>query len=175
MELELNSEDKIVPDAFHGTCADSAEKIIREGKFRVSSRPGYYLGDGVYFYESSCWHARNWGKLKCSRQGKKWVVFVAILNLKNCLDLHNRKHVESIQRIAGKLKARTGEVLNDSIVINYICSTNPNIGSVRATFFKLDQKNHIFEGSHFLDYNQLIICIKDTSKIVKFREKEREC
>jgi len=175
LELKLNSEEKIVPDAFHGTCADSADDIKKEGKFKGGKRTDYYLGDGVYFYESSCWHARKWAEDKCSNMGKEWVVFRVTLSLKNCLDLHDRNHVLYVKDFAEKMKGITGEDANDTTVLNFCCFKNTKICSIRATYSKLENNKPIFKMSRFLDHNQLIICIKDISRIISFIEEERKC
>jgi len=64
IDLVAENFEKIIPDAYHGTDFASACNILREKKFRTSTGEHQYLGDGVYFFESSIQEAQNWAKKK---------------------------------------------------------------------------------------------------------------
>ena len=109
---EIVYVDKIVPDAYHGTELKTALKILRGKNFIPSRGKETYLGDGVYFYESSLWHARQW----CQRRfpGLRHGVICAAINLRRCLDLHNYEHRKLLQQVRLNLEMKGYKKLTDT-------------------------------------------------------------
>jgi hypothetical protein len=166
-DLKFKNPDKVVPDAYHGTSQKRAEKIIKDREFLPSTGEDQYLGDGFYFFESSEWHAKDWARRRF--RGEEIGVICAIIYLGNCLDLNNRDHVSFVKTVAVKLAKMSGRPVTDAIVINYITtfpSANP-IDTVRASHYGILYQGgrRIFPGSHFLDFSQLMICVKNVNNI----------
>lgn len=166
-DLQFKYPDKKVPDAFHGTSWVIAEEIIKDGKFQQSTGDDQYLGDGVYFFESSEWHAKDWDRRRFI--GREIGVFCASINLGHCLDLNNRDHLSFIKTIAIKLAKMRGKPVTDAGVINYIASfpSKNMVDTVRASYYAFHYRGgeRIFPGSHFYDYSQLMICVRNPNNI----------
>jgi len=165
---QFKPNDKIVPDAYHGTSKDIAEKIKKDGKFVHSTGEDQYLGNGVYFFESSEWHAKNWavGRFK----GEKIGIIIAEINLGKCLELSNKEHRDFLRDTAIDLQ-KSGYKITDALVIDFIIKKFPNmVDTVRASYMglKYQHAKKIFPGSHFYDYQQLMICVKNQSNIINF-------
>lgn len=181
MKFNITRLTKIVPDAFHGTDLDSAERIAQTGKFLPSHGDQQYLGDGIYFFESSSYNAINWArdKKKVSSIG----VIKSTIALGRCLDLHNSEHTKLIRSVARDLsEKRKRRDITDAFVINFIVKmSDDTIDTVRATHIPGIRKKplgnlKIFSGSHFLMEQSLIICVKNHCSIMNcdFYHRERD-
>lgn len=162
----MRYNQKIIPDAFHGTCIYQCNSILQFG-FQVNRDPKLRLGDGVYFYESSFENAREWVDTKKScRQGSAVVKVLIIVNPDCVLDLHNKEDQELIEDIAKELKnkykqANRREEINDAVVINYIAANYENIHMIRGTFTDISRVQKIHPKSRFSKYSQLVICVRN--------------
>lgn len=154
--------DQIILEAYHGTDLQSAIEINEKKVFKPSTGKDYYLGDGVYFFENSQWHAEDWAK----QRAKQYAVIRAHVALGICLDLNNGKHRRIVKAAVDVMKKR-GLIISDARVINNV-SEYIGIDTVRATYCQPD-KGHLFEGSSFFDYTAQMICVKTKSKISKIR------
>lgn len=158
--------EKIIPDAYHGTKAKFARNICKNG-FKISTGEKQFLGDGVYFFESSMIHAQNWARKQKEHSGEIIGVIKSVVNLGRCLDLHDKEHIELIADVAERLKKRINKNITDAVAINFIATNFNSIDSVRATYFSPHVKNMIFEGSRFYEYVRLMICIRNLKNILK--------
>jgi hypothetical protein len=160
--------DKIVPDAYHGTELKKAQKILSNGKFTLSRGKAHYLGDGVYFFESSEWHAKEWCK-RCFPNSEHGVI-CATVNLGKCLDLHNQEYKRLLQKVAIKLGMRGVKDITDSVVINFLATNIENFDTVRFTYVKITEKyKEIYSRSRIQDFSQLIICVRNIDMILNIK------
>jgi len=169
IDLVIENFEKIIPDAYHGTDFASACNILREKKFRTSTGEHQYLGDGVYFFESSIQEAQNWAKKKTKsvKGGCKYVVFRAIINLGRCLDLTRREHINVILKLKSRLSEKTKKKeIAVSALINFLTYKFDEIDTVRA-FNCLG--NRLFVRPNIY-YTQLIICVKKHECIIDFEK-----
>jgi hypothetical protein len=155
--------EKIIPDAYHGTKAKDAENICSNG-FNKSTGEKQFLGDGVYFFESSKAYAEDWARnrFKCEIIG----VVKSTVSLGRCLDLNDKEHKDYVEHVVKELKERGMQEITDSVAISFIATVFEELDSVRATYISPKYKK-IFKGSHFYKYSQLIICIRNLRHILK--------
>lgn len=164
MAYRIHDFEKIIPDAYHGTDIDTAEKVAAEQKFIPSNGNDDYLGCGVYFFESSKWHAKDWAIKKGKKLGfTEYAVLNSRINLGRCLDLNNMDHRNYVKDIASEFKRRGATGVNDAIVINFFAS-KVKIDTVRANYV-VPGMGKIFEESRFYSYSCSMICVRDTDKI----------
>jgi len=161
--VPIKQYEKIVPDAYHGTDLASAENIVATRTFVPSNGEDDYLGEGIYFFEGSEWHARDWAKRKA--KGKPVGTICAFINLGRCLDLSNKEHRDFLRKIALKLVTeRRVPQVSDALVINFVTVTfKGRVDTVRAVYCNPNYREgaKIFPGSRFYDYSQLMICVKN--------------
>lgn len=155
--------EKFIPDAYHGTTLESARIIAKEG-FKKSTGEQQYLGDGVYFFETSEAEAIYWAKRRSS--GELIGVIKSTVNLGRCLDLNDREHRDLITNVANKLKEKEDLKITDAVVINFVASTFSQIDSVRATHFRPKKQKKLFKGSRFFETPRLIICMRNLKYIL---------
>lgn len=158
--------NKIVPDAYHGTSLEFARKIVDTKEFLIDKSKDHYLGDGVYFFESSLSNAIYYA----GNRNKFIGVIKSQINLGNCLDLHDREHLEFVFNTAQSLKKRKGVEITDAFVINFIASMG-DIDTVRATYIATRsgrKREKIFSGSRFYHEQQLMICVRRQENILSY-------
>lgn len=94
--------------AFHGLDEDIGRKILNGvNDFQHSHNQYDWLGDGIYFWESSPERARQWAIQESKRDGskiKKPFVLGAILDLKTCLDLLDQKWIDFLSEAYQEMK-----------------------------------------------------------------------
>lgn len=161
--LRIKYKDRIVPDAYHGTSLETARRIIREGRFKLSKGSHQFLGDGIYFYESSRWHAEKWASKRHENIG----IICAVINLGKCLDLHNYEYIRLLKKVRKKLLQRGIPEITDAVVINF-SAKQFEFDTVRATYSSRNL-DKIFPGSKFWEYSQLIICVRNQDQILRFK------
>ncbi len=164
MVRKIANLGKTVPDAFHGTDFDSACKIISDKEFYPSNDEDDYLGSGVYFFEASRWHAKDWVIRKANRNGfASYAIIKAEINLGRCFDLNNFEHRKYLTEVVQVFEKRGAVGINDAVVINFFATQIP-IDTVRANYV-VPAKGKVFEGSRFYDYSCLMICVRNTELI----------
>src|SRR5437667_3177918 len=104
--LHFPEYEKIVPDAYHGTDVANIESINANG-FRIGTGADLYLGDGIYFFEGSKWHAENF--LKQQNANCKVAIYRCTINLGRCLDLNNEDHKEAIRKLTRDVRFYTAD------------------------------------------------------------------
>jgi hypothetical protein len=168
MEKELSKieyKEKIVPDAYHGTSLNNALNIIKEKRFQYKRDGNLYLGDGVYFYEASIWHAVEWCR-RCHKD-KDYGIICATINLGKCLDLANYEYRALLTKIALKLKFKGFDEITDSFVINFIATVIDPFDTVRHSHIVEEEGyGKIFHGSRIPEFYQLIICVRNQDRIL---------
>lgn len=163
-DAKIINYQKIIPDAFHGTDLDSARGIEAEQKFSPTLNEKEYLGDGVYFFENSKWHAIDWARRKCQKNGfESLAVLNATINLGKCLDLSNYDHRRIVKQVVTSYKKWGVNDVPDGVAINII-HKKCNIDSARGVHVT-PEIGKIFEGSDFFDYSYLMICVKNKDNI----------
>lgn len=162
--FEIINYQKLVPDAFHGTDLETATTIRDEQSFKGTTDEKEYLGNGVYFFENSKWHAIDWGRRKCKKEGNKDLgVILATVNLGKCLDLNNLEHRGIVKSVINHYEEKGYKDILDGVAINFIYNKF-NIDSARATIVT-PEVGKIHKKSRFFDYSYLMICIKNKDNI----------
>ncbi|MEI7812125.1 MAG: hypothetical protein WCJ01_06820 [Ignavibacteria bacterium] len=160
--LKIQDYEKLVPDAFHGTSYEQANKIAAEQKFELSRGDNYYLGDGVYFFENSKLSARNWAVniKKYNRYG----ILKATIKLGKCLDLNNEEHTRHLRTVEENLRKRNLEGITDGYLIN-VTAKILGADTVRGTFIK-ENAGKLFQKSRLYNKSQLVICVRNVDNIL---------
>ncbi|MFB2918715.1 MULTISPECIES: hypothetical protein [Aerosakkonema] len=82
---------------YHGTSAEAAELIVRDG-FRIKSSRYHWLGDGVYFFQDAPLRAWEWANQRYSDPA----VIRSLIKLdEDCIDLVDIKWFSLIEEIYG--------------------------------------------------------------------------
>lgn len=95
--------------AYHGTTFSAASEIYhRRSPFRLSDKPGNWLGRGAYFFEENLAQAIDWAIHQVNLRARLGVIdspaiLVADLDLTHCLDLCSSKWHAHLESIAEKL------------------------------------------------------------------------
>jgi hypothetical protein len=91
---------------FHGTTFETAEKIIRERRFKASNHLYDWLGPGVYFFQDAPLKALDYASryvLPRHDADTELAVVVAELSLENCFDLLRNDYSLLAKRNFGRL------------------------------------------------------------------------
>jgi hypothetical protein len=173
--LNIEYTEKILPDAYHGTSKAKAQNIMQNG-FTPSTGPGQYLGDGVYFFESSITDAEDWARR--NNAPADCAVIQAAINLGRCLDLFNPEHEQILRETAARLQDDMNRrrnrgighrefLVTDALTISLV-SKLVSIDTVRAIYPVGTQKK-VFRGSHFVSRYQIFICVKNMASILRLK------
>ncbi len=169
---------------FHGIDKEIGLRILnQEQEFKLSKNRYDWLGDGIYFWENNI--ARAWQYVEIASKRKNSsirtpYVLGAILELGNCLDLLNQKHLDFLAQSYDLLKELLTDEKNfpkntsfnkndfdfkkrelDCAVIRMAHSymqksTGIHFDSVRAAFWEGDE---LYEGAGFRKQNHIQIAI----------------
>lgn len=154
--FSINETNQIIPDAYHAANREYYETILNEG-FRPSRGQEQWLGDGVYFWESTLPTAHWWGK----KNHRSWVIFQAKLKLGRCLNLANRNHCAMLKTAKKLLSERGWKNCPDAAIINFLHDKIEAFDSIRTVF----PSQPIFIGSRLVHYNP-IICMRELNNII---------
>ncbi|AJJ70967.1 hypothetical protein BZ23_1324 [Yersinia pseudotuberculosis] len=169
---------------FHGMDEDAALPILlKKDNFKHSNNSYDWLGNGVYFWENNYERAIQYAiedKARKNSRIKKTFVLGAIIDLGNCLDLFDQKHIDflkfSFEEMLGSLNSQKKEIpVNkkfgnsdfdfrcrelDCAVIRYAHTLAKKEGkpfdSVRAAFL---EGNPLYEGAKFYEKNHIQIAV----------------
>jgi len=168
---------------FHGIDKEIGLQILNQEKeFKLSTNRYDWLGDGIYFWENNptrAWQYAETARKRKNSSIKTPYVLGAILELGNCLDLLNQKHLDFLAHSYGLLKElladekdfpkNTGFNKNDfdfkkreldcSVVRMahlYMNSKGIYFDSVRAAFWEGEE---LYEGAGFRTQNHIQIAI----------------
>ena len=158
--------EKFVPNAYHGTTQKKAKEIVARGSFTVSRGENKFLGDGVYFYEASKWHAFKWAERH--HPNINLGIIRAVINLGKCLDLHNHDYILLLKHLRRELRRRKIPEITDAVVINFY-ATQEAFDTVRATYTVPEPgiiPSKIFPESRYYEFTQLIICVRNQKRIL---------
>jgi len=89
--------------AFHGTTAETADRLVRGDEFEASDNDDDWFGTGVYFWEHAPKQAWWWAR-KFKNYDQPAVVG-AIIRLGNCFDLLDPGNVLVLQQCKAKMEA----------------------------------------------------------------------
>ena len=156
----------IIPEAYHGTAMARAREIAETGAFRTSRKKSNHLGDGVYFYEGSEWHAAQWAK-RITSDGNIGIICASI-NLGKCFDLHNYAHRRLLRHVRGKLRRKGIEGITDALVINFYANNIEQFDTIRATR-TVPEKGKIFPESRYHEFTELVICVRNLKMILNIQ------
>jgi hypothetical protein len=170
---EIKPTDTTIPDAYHGTSKANAEIILREG-FKPSVGEKQYLGDGVYFFESSKHEAVTWARRTYDEH--QVAVIHAMIRLGRCFDLYNHEYLTFFVNFAERLRQeaeqrhlRSGRpmvTVTDALVVNLIAQ-KVKIDTVRAG--RSRRARRMFPGSNWFLGQQIIICVRNIHNISDVR------
>lgn len=156
---------EVLTKGYHGTDAESARRILYDG-FKASRNESLRLGDGVYFYELSYLNAFEWAKR--SNKQEDITVLVSHIKLGKCLNLTDAAHRSMIKQVANKIKdsvqKSNSHKITDAVVINYMCKLS-GVDTVKAAFTS-PRAPKLFKGSKLVEYQQIIICVRNLRNIL---------
>lgn len=101
---------------YHGTSEGTALEIEATCRFKVSRRPGLWLGHGVYFYQEAHRHAKTWA-LKSNDKVK---ILWADIEINGCLDLIGCSHWSKISGIFKSFQGEQAELIQLSVATNFL-------------------------------------------------------
>jgi len=179
IRLDFPEYEKIVPDAYHGTDVANVESIKANG-FQIGTGSDLYLGDGIYFYEGSKWHAANF--LKQGNPTCKIALYRCVINLGRCLDLNNEDHKQAVVKFASQVRfwaadnqafckkwnIKSPNNITVSFIINLAAQLS-KADTVRAPFAG---QNPLISGSaigasHIPAISRLVIAVRTPNKILE--------
>lgn len=168
--------DTIQNTAYHGTTEESAESILRTGRFYKSSKNIDWLGSGVYFFQYKA-HAVWWSRNE-AKKGKNAGQSPAILSAKltyteqQQLDLDDpddlkklNGFVENALKLSTNLKniyvnLEANQVKKWCFACNLYKKRNEQIGIIMYTF-----PSKSYRGNGIYSENQKQICVNDETII----------
>ncbi|MDO9179508.1 MAG: hypothetical protein Q7U16_14500 [Agitococcus sp.] len=169
---------------FHGLDEDVAFKILNQQDNLLPSTNDYdLLGTGIYFWENNLERASQYAELDSKRQATKIIkpfVLGALIDLGNCLDLLDQKHLDFLTFAYSEMRRsleeqelplpsngqfgqndfdfRKREL--DCAVIRYAhqlaCNDGEIFDSVRAAFWEGET---LYEGAGFRKQNHIQIAV----------------
>lgn len=171
-------ESDVLIEAWHGTSCESAEKIVRNGKWKISEPEEEWLGRGVYFVEGSKSWACIWAK-KGKHRYKRPCAIRCFLKAKRkeIIDLTHDYWYKVFQIFRKKLPLSKENKPNDGKVIDLMCKyyfdrEQIKIKLVRAIYVPGEKSiPKIAPWSHFAK-SQVQICVKDV-KIIEIDRVEK--
>lgn len=160
MDNQLPHLEKIIPDAYHGTSQEKAKNICKSQTFIKSQGRDCYLGNGIYFYESSKKSAEEWA---LDRYGSVGIIRATIL-LGKCFDLANQEIRDLLKEVRSLILKKKPEC-TDASVINYASTHLFDIHTVRGVFIRKKLKK-VFPGSRLYANTQIMICVREPANII---------
>ncbi len=152
---------QVIPDGYHGISRSEFEKIEKRG-FKSSKGKKDWLGDGVYFWESTPATAKWWVN---SRELREWVIIKASLALGACFNFANPEHCDILDACREMFAENERPECSDAAIINFLAENNLcHIDSVRCAF-QYDNKP-LYDGSRICRYNQMI-CMRTIGNITQ--------
>lgn len=116
---QIDYVDTVIDNAHHGTDEAVAAKIVAGERFKLSTGPQHWLGDGVYFFEGVFGMAVFFAKQKAKENGSnQYAVLRASILLGKCLDLTTPRYRKELAKWIKLLKARTKQPLNRAWIVN---------------------------------------------------------
>ncbi len=157
---------------YHGTSQENWESIRQQGRFvvakaRMGKSPGY-LGDGVYFYESS--HEDAWIWAKDEKRFPLPVVVKACIQALRCIDCCDWSVVKALDRAYVKFEKRMrneGREPKEPYFFHWLGRhVLKEIDCIRACQRRPSARRELL-WSRF-ESNRLVICVKKPEVIAKF-------
>lgn len=160
MDKQLPHLEKIIPDAYHGTSQENATNIVASQVFIKSQDRDCYLGNGIYFYESSKKSAKEWALDKYDSVG----IIRATILLGKCFDLANQEIRDLFKEVRSLMLTKKPEC-TDASVINYAATHLFDIHTVRGVFIRKKLKK-VFPGSRLYTETHIMICVREPANII---------
>lgn len=162
-DFEITDYGNIVNNAFHGTLYVHWEKISGEG-FRISENQSF-LGAGVYFFDGSILHAKDWAK-RWNPKRVRIVVIQAQIRLGRCFDLNNWQHRTVLKEVALVYQGDGTPVTEDKLI--NLLAKSTQVDTVKAIYTR-PQKGTIVDEGRFYDYSQPMICVRNVNCILSHK------
>ena len=150
---------KLIPDAYHGTSLEAANKILEEKKFIPGRGEDLFLGDGSYFYEGNLDRAKTWAQKR--NEGRAIGVLQVSIELGIFLDLNNPDHQRKLAASRTELERKEGKQLNPTWVINAVARIY-KVDTIRAT---IRRRMHIMLSDFPVDMSEIIVCLRNPERI----------
>lgn len=168
-------ESGTVVEAYHGTTRGSAANIL-VNTFRVGGDERSWLGNGVYFYESSREHAYNYALYVKRIRPADIAVLRATIKLGRCFDLHIAEHAALAESYFDEMENKIEREHLTSHGKPIIVTPSSVIeGIARIVDFDTVRGGHalhnepIFPGTKFRKGQQIIICVRNLNNILDVR------
>ncbi|MCD5406232.1 MAG: hypothetical protein LRZ99_00885 [Desulfotomaculum sp.] len=149
---------------FHGTTVANAEKILQEGRFKISADEDEWLGEGVYFFENDIKQAYYWCVKE--RNYKSWAILKGDIKAEIIFDLTLTDHWEEFLKILKEIEKRykkrkdgTPRKLLNFVVLNIIYKQKP-YDVVRAVFDVSEAETPTFKRTNIKPV-QIQLCVRN--------------
>lgn len=171
---------------YHGCDFSLVQQLLKaDTELKFSENSYDWLGHGIYFWENAPYRAFEWAE-EAAKNPKKVngnistpAVIGAVIDLGNCFDLSDTKHIDVVREAYNGVVAlckKSGEELPkntaycrdlDCKVINMAVELNERLGylpfdSVRSPFFEGDK---LYSGAYFQAKTHIQICIRKSECI----------
>lgn len=172
---------------FHGCDESVRDEIVTHNTVMKRSDNQYdWLGGGYYFWENNYERALEFAIEKQKRgEIKKTAVLGAYLDLGNCLDLLETRHLKSLQDTYNQLKVSFEKTsltmpvnkpiafstdlllrpLDCMVIESRVQHAYPELDSVRGVFW---EGNDLYPGAGMREKNHIQICIRNINCIKCF-------
>lgn len=162
---------------FHGTTRKTAERIVREGKFRPSQNDYDWLGHGIYFWEYGPQQAYKWARERHSSK-TDIAVLGSMIRLGNCFDLLDPDNVkpllkakESLVQTLGRVPVnRNSHKYLDCAVFQYFYQitedNDERVDTARAVYVPTEAKKRLWERSWLYRETHVQLCVRNPANIL---------
>jgi len=167
---------------YHGCSRQTAETVLTENRFLMSTNSYDWLGEGIYFWEYAPFRALEWARERCQREHLEPAVLRVTVHLGQCLNLLDREHFDALDavytRVAQNIpahlmprnNARGAHHLDRSIIDAYCRftqeETNTPFQTIRGCF---PEGEPIYPDSKLLKKTHTQIAVRDSSCISQVR------
>jgi hypothetical protein len=164
---------------YHGTTADTADRLVSGEDFELSDEDDEWFGKGIYFWEHAFQQAWWWAKRK---DNPNPAVIGAVLRLGNCFDLLDMGNVAILREFHDKMiehmqaaqlelpvNVRSHRSL-DCAVFNYLYAefeaANRPLDTARGVFVPTAIAKRIYKGSWISEETHIQICVRNPKSIL---------
>lgn len=171
-----------VIEAFHGTLAETAHKIVSEQRMEPSTRDYDWLGHGVYFwcdYDHRAWEWARRAALRAEAEDgvpRACGVVKAAVRLGTCIDIHSHLFDQLIQDATNALlrqyaarqveppqNTERGAMRLSCATFNFLCKNlDVTVDTIRCPFH---EGNELIPGSKIFDKVHIQLCARTPGSI----------
>jgi hypothetical protein len=161
---------------YHGTDADTAERLVKGDDFARSENTDDWLGHGVYFWEYASKQA--WWCAKKYKHYREPAVVGAMIRLGRCFDLLDSANVKQLRTLHNSL-LQHWRLLNqpipengnqhkvlDCAILNAFYTVRPEVETCRAVYVPTDSKKRVWKRSWIYEETHIQICVRNLANVL---------